>query len=369
MNTYGSDVKTVDKISTGTRQANQAAPSPLRQAMEMLPLIFNPGVCPGMQARILFSFSGADPNVYTLDIANQACTLQSGACSEPTLSIQTASDTWLAILRSQVSAQEALAKGLLTVQGDTSILQQWGQLFQRSAVQIKNIQAPAGQRPLGPIHLSGTAWMNVALIPWAIYWITFGSFGLPAWVTLGIPLALSAILVVYRLIYNRPDWLELGGLAFFTLGSGLSLAGVAAFPLWSTIWSNLFVGMLWFASIAIGHEPLSMQYARWQYDRRVWHSGLFLYTNALVSLVWGFQSVLAGLIGCIGIYLPAITLPVTIARYLTILPGIYLTNRCIEAVKQKPPADVSRMTGQLRIASEAGIIFGMAILFYSIFIH
>ena len=95
-------------------------------------------------------------------------------------------------------------------------LLQWGALFQRGG--DNRFQAPPGQRPAGPIALSGAAWMTAAYIPWILYWITFGSFGFSPLVSIGVPLALSGGIVAYRLRYNRPDWLELGGLAFFSLG-------------------------------------------------------------------------------------------------------------------------------------------------------
>ncbi|HVN55959.1 MAG TPA: SCP2 sterol-binding domain-containing protein [Anaerolineaceae bacterium] len=338
-------MRTVSEIQTGKSRSQRGDSDVLRRAMEILPLIFHPGACPGLQAAVQFDISGAGASLYTLKIAEPECEVQVGGCTEPTLSVQAPFDTWMAILRGQVSAADALTQGLISAQGDTRVLQQWSQLFQRSAVQAKKLQAPAGQRPAGPIPWSGSTWMTAALVPWFIFWITFGSFGVPGWASVGIPLLLLAILVGYRLRYNHPGLLELAGLAFSAVGGGLSLARVPAFATWGTIWSNLFLGIVWLASILAGQEPLSMQYAKWQFDRRIWGSGLFIYTNRTVSLVWGIQSILAGLIGCIGVFFPGINAPVSVVRYLTILPGIYLTDRLIKSIRQKPPRDFTRPSG------------------------
>jgi hypothetical protein len=219
---------------------DQAPSFTLRQTLEAMPLVFNPQALPGLKAEIQFNVSGSEPGIYTLLIANNACVFQATASPAPTLTINTPSEIWLGIMRGEINGQEALMKGLYTVQGDFSLLSKWGALFQRGA--NTDMHAPAGQRPAGPLPWSGTAWMTAAFVPWIIHWITFGSFGLSAWVSLGLPWLLAVLIVAYRLRYNRPAWLEIGGAAFFTLGGILTLAGVQAFQTWGSIWSNLSWG-------------------------------------------------------------------------------------------------------------------------------
>lgn len=256
-------------------------------------------------------------------------------------------------------------KGQYTVQGDMSLLLKWGALFQRGA--SPDMRAPAGQRPAGPLPWSGTAWMTAAFVPWIIHWITFGSFGLSPWVGIGLPWLLAALIVAYRLRYNRPDWLEMGGLAFFTLGGIMTLAGVQAFQTWGSIWSNLFQGLLWLASLLAGKEPLSLRYVKWNFDRRLWSYSLFIFINAAISLVWGFQSALAGLAGSFGILFASHRLIFTILRYLTLLPAFYFTSWYPKTGMQKPVKDTGRAMRRLRAASLAGIALIVLELAISIF--
>ncbi len=255
-----------------------------------------------------------------------------------------------------------MTKGLYTVQGDVSLLSKWGALFQGGA--DTDFHAPTGQHPAGPLLWSGTAWMTAAFMPWIIHWITFGSFGLSPLVSLGLPWLLAALIVVYRLRYNRPDWLEMGGVAFFTLAGILTLAGVPIFHTWGSIWSNLFLGLLWLASLLVGKEPLSMQYVKWNFDRRLWSYSLFIYINAAISLVWGFQSVLAGIAGSLGILSASHSLVFTILRYLTLLPAYYFTGWYPKAGMQKPVKDTDKAMRRLRAIGVAGI--GLIVLELSI---
>ena len=96
-------------------------------------------------------------------------------------------------------------KGQYSIQGDFSVLMKWGVLFQGGG--DDDFHAPAGQRLAGPLQWSGTAWMTAAFVPWIIHWITFGSFGLSPLISIGLPWLLSALIVAYRLRFNRPDWL------------------------------------------------------------------------------------------------------------------------------------------------------------------
>jgi hypothetical protein len=234
------------------------------------------------------------------------------------------------------------------------LLAKWGVLFQRG--EKNDMPAPAGQLPAGPLQWSGTAWMTAAFIPWIIHWITFGSFGFSPMVSIGLPWLLFALIVTYRLRYNRPDWLEIGGVAFFTLAGILTLAGVQIFQTWGSIWSNLFLGLVWLASLLAGQEPLSMQYVKWNFDQRLWRYSLFIYINAAISVVWGFQSVLAGMVGGFGILFASHSLVFIILRYLTLVPAYYFTSWYPKAGMQKPVKDARQAMRRLRALGVAGIL-------------
>ena len=135
----------------------------------------------------------------------------------------------------------------------------------------------------------------------------------------------------------------------------MTLAGVQIFNTWGSIWSNLFMGLLWLASLLAGKEPLSIQYVKWNFDRRLWRFSLFTYFNAAISLVWGYQSVLAGIFGSLGILFPSYRLVFTILRYLTLLPAYYFTGWYPKAGMQKPVKDTQQATRLLRAICGVGI--------------
>jgi hypothetical protein len=336
----------------------------LRQTLEAMPLIYNPRAVPGLNAIIQFNIGGAEPGVYHLEIANGECVFQPGAVTRPSLSITAPSDIWMGVVRGRISGQDALMKGLYSAQGDFGILQKWGTLFQRSG--DGQMQAPAAQRPAGPIALSGPAWMSAAFVPWIIHWIAFGSFGFSPVVSVGLPLLLSAGIVVYRLRYNRPGWLEAGGLVFFSLGALLTLLKVSAFATWGSVWSNLFMGGLWLASLLTGGEPLCMQYVKWKFDRRLWGFSLFKYINAAISLVWGWQAVLAATLGGIGLLLPGMSVTFTILRYLTLVPAYAFTNWYPKVGMQRPVKDTGLALGRLRLIVLASFFLIVAELVFTV---
>ncbi len=331
----------------------------LRQILESLPLIFDPQACPGLNASIQFNVSGAEPGVYSLQIANDDCVFHTGACPQPTLNISTPSDVWLKIMGGQLSGQEALTNGLYTVQGDPTPIQNWGKLFKLAG--NKDFKASPDQRPAGPLPISGSAWMAIAFIPWIFNWVTFGSFGLSPFVSLGLPLLLSGLIVAYRLVYNRPGWLELGGAAFFALGDLLLVFGVQAFVAWGSILSNLAIGMLWLASLFTA-ESLSKQYIKWGFDRKLWSFSLFNHINAAISLVWGCQSLLAAFLGAVALLYPSMNGLFTVLRYATLVPAYYFTGWYPKAGMQTPVKDIDRAQKGIRVAASIIIFLGIALL-------
>ena len=343
---------------------NQPPSFSLHQMLEALPLVFNPKAFPDLQATVQFNISGLEPGVYILQIADNACTLHNGPIAGPNLTIDSPSDVWLKIMRGEINGQEALMKGLYFVQGDFSLLQKWSVLF--PSYGAGDMRAPADQRPSGPLRLSGAAWMTLAFIPWIFHWITFGSFGISPLVSIGVPWLLSAVMVGYRLRFNQPDWLETGGLAFFTLAGVMSVMGIRAFQTWGSIWSSLCMGVLWLTSLLFGKEPLSMQYIKWQFDRKLWSFSLFIHINAAISLVWGFQSVLSAALGGLGVVFPSLHGIFTVLRYLTLAPAYYFTNWYPKAGIAKPVKDTQRAMKQLRLASVVGIAAAIVLLTISL---
>ena len=231
----------------------------LRQTIEGMPLIFKSAAAEGLEAAIQFDVTGAEPGIYHLSIADGECTFHTGPATTPNLTITTPSDVWLAVSNGDISGQDALMQGQYQASGDLSLLLRMDSLF--GTISDASFNAPRAQRPAGPLPLSGMAWMTVAFIPWMILWITFDLPGVSRWISVGLPLLLSALIIGYRLAFNRPSSLssdqplsqpptlmEWGGLGFFALASLLVLIGNTGFSVWGSVISSLVMGGLWLGS-------------------------------------------------------------------------------------------------------------------------
>ena len=96
-----------------------------RQTLEGMSLSFNPSAANGLNVAMQFDISGNEPGLYHLRIAAGECTFHDGPIDDPSLTINTPSEVWLAISRGEMGGQEALMQGLYTAQGDLSLLCKW----------------------------------------------------------------------------------------------------------------------------------------------------------------------------------------------------------------------------------------------------
>jgi hypothetical protein len=72
--------------------------------------------------------------------------------------------------------------------------------------------------------------------------------------------------------------------------------------------------------------------------------------------VWGFQSVVAGIIGGLGILLASHSAVFIILRYLTLVPAYYFTGWYPKAGMQKPVVDTDRAMRRLQSLGVIGIV-------------
>jgi len=322
----------------------------LRQTLEGMSLAFDPAAAGELVATIQFDVTGSEPGVYHLRIADGECTFHEGPAAAPTLTISTPSDVWLQISRGEISGQEAMMQGLYSAEGDFSLLLKMDTLF-KSSGQV-SYEAPPGQRPAGPIPLSGMAWMTVAFLPWMIHWITFDLPGVSHWISVGLPLLLAALIVGYRLAFDRPTWLEVGGLGFFALAGVLALTGDAGFAVRGSIISSVVMGVLWLGTLLFSDSPLSAEYSKWGYVRALWRNSMFLYPNAVISLMWGWQFIVATLVGVAVILLPDLSTVFTVIRYLLLVPAFIFTS----VYQKRAPIPNPRFTdSQLRFWAGMGL--------------
>jgi len=296
----------------------------LVQTLEGMPLTFKPKAAAGLNATIQFDVSGDEPGVYHLSIANGECHFHKGAVDAPTLTIATPSDVWLKVSHGELSGQDALMQGLYQASGDLSLMLKMDALF--GSASETSYEAPADQRPAGPIAIPGMAWMTIAFIPWIIHWSTFDIPNLSHWISVGLPLLISTLIVAYRLKFDHPTFMEWGGLGFFTLSGTLALTGSEGYAHWGSIVSSLVMAGLWLSSIQFAKMPLSGEYSKWGFIKGLWGNSLFIYPNAVISLMWGWQFIVATMLGIAALLLPEQMLPFTLARYLLLIPAFIFTS-------------------------------------------
>ncbi len=322
----------------------------LRQTIEGMPLTFDPSAAKGLTATLQFDVRGPESGVYHLRIAGGECTFHTGPAAAPTLTIATPSDVWLRISSGELSGQEALMQGLYTATGDLSLLLKMNNLFKPAAQ--ASYEAPASQRPAGPLALPGMAWLTVAFIPWMLHWSTFDVPGVSHGISVGLPLLLAALIVGYRLIFAKPTWMEYGGLGFFTLAGALALTGSPGYAHWGSTISSVVMGGLWLSSLLFAKMPLSGEYSKWGFVRALWRNSMFIYPNAAISLMWGWQFILASFLGIAAILLPEQMVLFTVSRYLLLIPALVFTS----TYQKRVPITTPKLTdSQLRFWAGMGL--------------
>ncbi|MFQ5593005.1 MAG: SCP2 sterol-binding domain-containing protein [Anaerolineae bacterium] len=340
----------------------------LRQTIEGMPLAFDADAADGLEATVQFDVSGPEAGIYHLRIAAGQCTFHTGPAAAPTLTITTPSDVWLQISNGEISGQEALMQGLYTANGDLSLLLKMDSLFKPTDQVV--FEAPAGQRPAGPIPLPGMAWMTVAFLPWMIHWVTFDLPGVSHWISVGLPLLLSVLIVGYRLVFNESTlrrtqgelWLEWGGLGFFALASVPTVAGDAGFAIWGSVISSVVMGALWLGTLLFSDTPLSGNYSKWGYVEALWRNSMFIYPNAVISLIWGWQFIVAALVGAAAILLSNLMVVFTVLRYGLLVPAFIFTSVYQKRATQLQIADYEAAMGRLRFWAGIGLLAVVGLL-------
>jgi len=296
-------------------------------------------------------------SVYHLRIAGGECTFHQGTAASPTLTISTPSDVWLRISRGELAGQEAMMQGLYNATGDISLLLKMDSLFKPTGE--VSYEAPAGQRPAGPIPLPGMAWMTVAFLPWIVHWITFDIPGVSRWISVGAPLLLAALIVGYRLAFGRGNPLrlplEVGGLGFFALAGALALTNNTGFAAWGSVISSVVMAGLWLGTLLFGDEPLSAGYSKWDYAKALWRNSMFIYPNAVISLMWGWQFIVAALLGAAAT-LPNLMLVFTVIRYGLQVPAFIFTSVYQKRATQLRVDDYEKTMGRLRFWAGMGLL-------------
>ncbi len=116
--------------------SDAATPLPAPQSMDTMrdlvagmALSFNAEAADGLQAVIQFDVTDENPGQYYLDIAGKECTAFAGLHAQPTLTIHTPADVWMAVSRGELNGATAMMSGKYSIDGNLGLLIQLDKLF------------------------------------------------------------------------------------------------------------------------------------------------------------------------------------------------------------------------------------------------
>jgi len=114
-----------------SNQTIDLRPRTITQAIEGMTLTFNPAQAKDLSATIQFHVTGEGSGEWNLNIANGQCRCELGLVPEPTLTITTPADVWLAIARKEMKGAIALMTGKYKAKGKMALLLKLDKLFSR----------------------------------------------------------------------------------------------------------------------------------------------------------------------------------------------------------------------------------------------
>ena len=109
--------------------------------MTAIPNGFRPDRAEGISAKIQFRFTDANP--WLLTIQNQTCSIVPEELKEPTMTVQTDSQTWKGILVGKLDAMQAMMAKKVTINtDDMDLLLKFARMFRFSPELFKGIKKP-----------------------------------------------------------------------------------------------------------------------------------------------------------------------------------------------------------------------------------
>lgn len=103
--------------------------SDMRLVLRGMAIKFNPEVTPGLKAVIQFAVTGCQPGNWYLAISDDKCTFNEGVYAEPTVTIRTPAEIWLAVANRELDGQQAFLEGKYNVEGDVALMIALKELF------------------------------------------------------------------------------------------------------------------------------------------------------------------------------------------------------------------------------------------------
>jgi putative sterol carrier protein len=94
---------------------------------------FQPGRAQGVNKTIQFEFSGGEPGTWTATVQDGTFEYREGPAQGANATVRVSSEDWLAILRSELTALDAVMTGRLQIEGDMALMIQFQNWFERPA--------------------------------------------------------------------------------------------------------------------------------------------------------------------------------------------------------------------------------------------
>jgi multimeric flavodoxin WrbA/putative sterol carrier protein len=113
----------------GTPLPPSQGPDTMRDLVAGMAMVFNPKEAGDLAAVIQFRVSGEDAGNYYLDIVPGSCVAYEGEHPDPTMTINTPSDVWMAIGHGEMNGATALMTGKYSVKGNMGLLMRFNKLF------------------------------------------------------------------------------------------------------------------------------------------------------------------------------------------------------------------------------------------------
>ncbi len=189
---------------------------------------------------------------------------------EPTTIIKTPFTVWADIADGKLEGTEALAKHMYTVDGDFSLMIDWGKFFGTGGSTNKAVSSD--KKP--PV-------MTTLLLPWCVFWTVLLSAG-ASWAF--IPLIAAALTPVIMMKREQTVYDILSCASVSILSAAVMLSGNMMLPVCA---GYLIFGLMWIVS-CFTKEPLCAAYVKYNYGGdSALKNVIFMKTNYILAAAWG----------------------------------------------------------------------------------
>ena len=137
------DSSTITGPSSSKRSSKTPPFKTIKALFAAMPSGMNPEAADGMDAVVQFHLTGSETMDGHLIIKEGGCTYNDGVHHNPTTTIRSDSELWLAISNGETSGEEAFLRQKYTAEGDMTILLKFNQLFALAEIEDPCESIPA----------------------------------------------------------------------------------------------------------------------------------------------------------------------------------------------------------------------------------